>query len=68
MQTVIIVGSLLAVIGLLIFFFGRSKENQGRLKEKSESQQGALDIRKDANEHKRETKNNSRRDFLDMGE
>jgi len=67
MNTLIIVGSLLAVIGLLIFFFGRSKEKLGGLKEKSKSQQGALDIRKDANEHKRETKGNSRRDFLDMG-
>ena len=67
MQTTIIVGIVsFTVIGLLIFILRRSAKNEGRQEEKIKSQQGALDIRKDADEFKSKTKDSPRSEFLDM--
>jgi Flp pilus assembly protein TadB len=67
MQTTIIVGVVsFAVIGLLIFFLQRSSKKEGRLEERSESQQDIINTRKETDEHKRKTKNNDRDSFIDM--
>lgn len=67
METLIVVGAFLAVVGILVFFLRRSAKNEGWLENESKSQQEVLDIRKETNEFKRKTKGSSRRDFLDMG-
>ena len=68
MQTLIIAGVAgVTVIGLVVFLYGRSQKSLGRSEGESDAQGDAIETRKDADEHKRKTKGNSRRDFLDMG-
>jgi hypothetical protein len=67
MQTLIIAGvSGVAVIGLVVFLYGRSQKSLGRSEGEAESQGDAIKIRKDADEHKHKTKNSDRDTFIDM--